>query len=328
MLTQLLLLTGVFSRLAAADSLSLYLGTACNGADEGFTSPLPLGTCIEFNQAQSFILNTDDGNVCNLYGDGGCAQFVGEVALKAVGDTATALMNIGPQSSKRWIRGATAPAERVARAAFDGSSVELSQRTVLSPNGVSIQKRVEGATYRCPNVPSGAAYFFVVQSESTTDEKTNQDEDTTIPYQNPSGQTTVSSFTPLDARAIRDVQVTLTMQQGVIQDIQGQDIDTLMSSLNDFRDGQSGPINFLVSLYTCIIGHADAGIIANWQWNGDSLRQRSNLIANPCNNSTYFSISESAGYIRRIYIIDSHTTQIGPISMRQNCEERRQHLKY
>jgi hypothetical protein len=108
MFSQLLLLAGVLSRLAAADSLSLYLGTACNGADEGFTEPLPLGTCIEFNQAQSFILEKDDGNVYNLYGGGGCAQFVGEVALsgtcQAVGDTATGVINIGPQSSKRWIR--------------------------------------------------------------------------------------------------------------------------------------------------------------------------------------------------------------------------------
>jgi len=228
-------------------------------------------------------LDKDDGNVYNLYGGGGCAQFVGEVALsgtcQAVGDTATGIINIGPQSSKRWIRGANAPAERVSRATVDGSSVELSQRTVLSPNGVPIQKRVEGDTYQCPNVPSGAAYFFLVQSESATDEETNADEDTIIrndfdaafeaAYQNPSGQTTVSSFTPLDAGAIQDVQVTLTMQQGVIQDIQDQDIDSLMSSLNDFRGGQSSPINFLISLYTGIIGHPDAGIIATWQWNGD-----------------------------------------------------------
>jgi hypothetical protein len=108
MFSQLLILTGVFSRLAAADSLSLWLGTACNGADEGFTEPLPLGTCIEFDQAQSFILEKDDGNVYNLYSGGGCAQFVGEVALsgtcQAVGDSATGVINIGPQSSKRWIR--------------------------------------------------------------------------------------------------------------------------------------------------------------------------------------------------------------------------------
>ncbi|KAJ7500906.1 hypothetical protein B0H11DRAFT_2225288 [Mycena galericulata] len=281
--SQLLPLIGVLSRLAAADSLSLWLGTACNGADEGFIEPLPLGTCIKFDQAQSFILEKNDGNMYNLYSGDGCAQFVGEVALsgtcQAVGDSATAVMNIGPQSSKRWIRGATAPGERVARVAFDGSSAELNQRTVLSPNGVQIQKRLEGDTYQCPNVPSGAAYFFVVQSESATDEETNPDEDTIVrndfdsafqaAYQNPSGQTTVSSFTPLDAGNIQDVQVTLTMQEGVIQDIQGQDIDSLMSSLNDFRGGQSSPINLLVSLYTGIVGHPDAGIIATWHWNGD-----------------------------------------------------------
>jgi hypothetical protein len=108
MFSQFLLLTGVLSRLAAADNLSLWLGTACTGADEGYTEPLPLGTCIEFNQAQSFILNKDDGNVYNLYGGGGCAQYVGQVSLggtcQDIGDTATAIMNIGPQDSKRWIR--------------------------------------------------------------------------------------------------------------------------------------------------------------------------------------------------------------------------------
>ncbi|KAJ7500932.1 hypothetical protein B0H11DRAFT_1908784 [Mycena galericulata] len=150
---------------------------------------------------------------------------------------------------------------------------------VLSPNGVPIQKRLEGDTYQCPNVPSGAAYFFVVQSSSATDEETDPDEDSTIRndfdsafqsvYQNPSGQTTVSSYTPLSAGNIEDVQVTLTMQEGVIQDIQGQDIDYLMTSLNDFRGAQSSPINFLVSLYTGIVGHPGAGIIATWHWNGD-----------------------------------------------------------
>ncbi|KAJ7926759.1 hypothetical protein B0H13DRAFT_1862004 [Mycena leptocephala] len=282
MFSQLLLLTGVLSRLAAADNLSLWLGTACTGADEGYTEPLPLGTCIEFNQAQSFILNKDDGNVYNLYGGGGCAQYVGQVSLggtcQDIGDTATAIMNIGPQDSKRWIRGANALAERTARASVDGSSVELNKRTFVSPNGVTIQKRVEGDTYQCPNVPSGADYFFVVQSSSATDTETFGDEDTHIrndfdsafhaAYQNPSGQTTVSSFTPLGGD-INDVQVTLTMQQGVIQDIQDQDIDSLMSSLNDFRGGQSSPINFLVSLYTGIVGHPDAGIIATWRWDGD-----------------------------------------------------------
>jgi hypothetical protein len=129
---------------------------------------------------------------------------------------------------------------------------------VLSPNGVPIQKRVEGDTYQCPNVPSGADYFLVVQSSSATDTETFGDEDNLIrngfdsafhaAYQNPSGQTTVSSYTPLGG-GVDTVQVTLTMQQGVIQDIQDQDIDSLMSSLNDFRGSQSSPINFLVSLY-------------------------------------------------------------------------------
>ncbi|KAJ7198105.1 hypothetical protein GGX14DRAFT_402126 [Mycena pura] len=103
-----LLLTSVLSRLAVADNLSLWLGPACTGADEGYTDPLPLGKCIEFNQAQSFILKKDDGNVYNLYSGGGCAQYVGQVSLggtcQDIGDTATAIMNIGPQDGKRWIR--------------------------------------------------------------------------------------------------------------------------------------------------------------------------------------------------------------------------------
>ncbi|KAJ7262120.1 hypothetical protein C8J57DRAFT_1513901 [Mycena rebaudengoi] len=282
MFSQLLLLTGVLSRLAAADNLSLWLGPGCHGADEGYTEPLPLKTCIEFNQVQSFILNKDDGNVYNLYGGGGCLQYVGQVSLggtcQDVGDTATAIMNIGPKDGKRWIRGANPLAERTARASVDGWPIELSKRAVVSPNDVTIQKRVEGDTYQCPNVPSGAAYFFAVQSSSAAHTETFADENTLIRnnfdrdfhavYQNPSGQTTVSSYTPLGGIDIDDVQVTLTMQQGVVQDIQDQDIDSLMSSLNYFRSRQSNPVNFLVSLYTGVIGHPHAGIIATWRWNG------------------------------------------------------------
>ena len=127
-------------------------------------------------------------------------------------------------------------------------------------------------------MPSGADYFFVVQSSSATHTETFSDEDTHIrndfdsafhaAYQNPSGQTTVSSYTPLGGD-IPDVQVTLTMQQGVIQDIQDQDIDSLMSSLNQFRGDQSSPLNFLISLSTGRVGQPDAGIIATWHWNGD-----------------------------------------------------------
>ncbi|KAF8207464.1 hypothetical protein K438DRAFT_1962387 [Mycena galopus ATCC 62051] len=241
MISQLLVLTGVFSRLAAADNLSLWLGTACTGADEGYTDLSRSGPAADART--------------------------------------TAIMNFGPQDSKRWIRGANALAEPAAGASVDGSSAQPSKRAVVSRNGVTIHKRVEGDTYQCPNVPSGAAYFFVVQSSSATDTETfGGDEDTQIrndfdaafnaEYQNPSGQTSVSSYTPLGGD-IDDVQVTLTMQQGVIQDIPVQDIDSLMSSLNDFRGAQSSPINFLVSLYTGVIGHPDAGLIAAWNWNGD-----------------------------------------------------------
>ncbi|KAJ7262126.1 hypothetical protein C8J57DRAFT_1513904 [Mycena rebaudengoi] len=232
MFSQLLLLTGVLSRLAAADNLSLWLGPGRHGADEGYTEPLPLGTCIEFNQAQSFILNKDDGNVYNLYGGGECSH------------------------------GANPLAERTARASVDGWPIELSKRAV-------VQKRVVGDTYQCPNVPSGAAYFFVVQSSSSAHAETFSDEDTHI--RNDFDSAFHAAYTPLGGIDIEDVQVTLTMQQGVIQDIQDQDIDSLMRSLNDFRAGQSrlSPVNFLVSLYTGVIGHRDAGIIATWRWDGD-----------------------------------------------------------
>ncbi|KAH9927197.1 uncharacterized protein BXZ73DRAFT_78638 [Epithele typhae] len=263
MFTKSIILAVALAQLAAADTLLLWLGNKCTGADEGYTSPLPLGSCIEFGQAQSYILDKDDGNTYNLYSGGGCNQYVGQVALSGtcldVGNEATGIINIGPQSKKRWIRGANAIGELEAREPAPAPAASTNVKR--SPNGVVIQKRVEGDTYQCPNVPSGADYFFVVQQESATHTETFGSEDNTIrndfdssfnsAYQNPSGQT-----------------LTLTMQQGVIQDIQSQDIDSLVSSLEDFRGGQSSPLRFVIGLYTGQINHPNAGLIGVFDWNG------------------------------------------------------------
>ncbi|KAJ7159029.1 hypothetical protein C8R43DRAFT_1234135 [Mycena crocata] len=270
MFTQLLVLSGIAARLAAADSISAWLSDMCTNALQFKTSPLPLGECIEFGQAQSYILDKDDGNVYNLYGGGGCAQYVGQVSFAQgclkVGPEATAIMNIGPQDSKRWIRGANAIGERVAR-------------SPRPKNGTSLIPRVEGDTFQCPNIPSGTPYFFVVQSSSATHADTFADEETHIrndfvaafnaAYQNPSGQTQVTSFTPLGGTDIEDVQMTLDMDQGVIQDIQVQDIENLTNGLFAFRDAQADPVNFLVSIYTGFPDHPDAGLIGQLHWNGD-----------------------------------------------------------
>ncbi|KAF6750044.1 hypothetical protein DFP72DRAFT_1072658 [Ephemerocybe angulata] len=240
----------------------------CTNAQQGTTSPLPLGSCIEFGQAQSYILDKDEGSVYNLYSGGGCAQYVGQVSLSgvclAVGDDATGIMNIGPQDKRRWIRGTSPFGKRTARA----------QR---ARNETALGRRVEGDTYVCP-IPSGAEYFFVLQTSSATHQDTFADEDALIrndflsafnaAYQNPSGQTQVSAITPLGGD-IEDVQMTLNMNQGVIQDIQVQDIENLTNGLFDFRDQQADPINFLVSIYTGRPDHPDAGPIAEFHWNGD-----------------------------------------------------------
>lgn len=152
------------------------------------------------------------------------------------------------------------------------------KRSPRPKNETVLIKRVEGDTYQCPNIPSGADYFFVVQSSSAAHEDTFSDEETHIrndfvasfnaAYQNPSGQTEVTSYTPLGGN-IEDVQMTLTMNQGVIQDIHPIDIENLTNGLFAFRDAQNDPVNFLVSIYTGRVDHPDAGPIAEFHWNGD-----------------------------------------------------------
>ncbi|KAF6742456.1 hypothetical protein DFP72DRAFT_1081923 [Ephemerocybe angulata] len=231
MFSKLLLITGVAAQLVAADRISTWLSDMCTNANMGTTDPLPIGTCIEFGQAQSYILTKDPGNLYNLYSGGGCAHYVGQVSLSsrclAVGDDATAIMNIGPQNGRRWIRGANP----------------------LGKNEPALEKRVEGDTYQCPNIPSAADYFFVVQRSSAVHGDTFADEDSHIrndflsafnaAYQNPSGQNRVSSYTPLGG-GVEDVQMTLSMNQGVIHDISPVDIENLTNSLFDFRDMLTG----------------------------------------------------------------------------------------
>ncbi|KAJ3534357.1 hypothetical protein NMY22_g6962 [Coprinellus aureogranulatus] len=273
MLSQLLVLTAITTQLVAADGIHMWLSDMCTNANMGSVSPMPLGSCIEFGQAQSYILEKDAGVTYNLYGGGGCSQYVGQVSVggicSAVGDRATGIMNIGRQDRKRWIRGANNLLGK--RAARSG---------LRSRNATAIEfvKRVEGDAYQCPNIPSGAEYFFVVQSSSAAHEETFADEERAIrndfvgafnaAYQNPSGQTRVSSFTPLGG-GIPDVQMTLDMNQGVIQDIHPIDVENLTNALFDFRDAQGDPVNFLVSIYTGRIDHPDAGPIGEFRFDGD-----------------------------------------------------------
>jgi hypothetical protein len=148
---------------------------------------------------------------------------------------------------------------------------------VLSPKGVPIQKRLEGDTYQIQG-PSGAPYFLVVTGQSATTEETNAAEDTLVEngfmsafdaaYQNPSGQTSVTAVVQVDDPPIQSVVASINMDNGVIQEIQPQDMEEIMGALNDFRGGVGAPILFAVALYTGIIGVAGAGLIANLVWNG------------------------------------------------------------
>lgn len=176
-------------------------------------------------------------------------------------------MSIGTQSAKR------------------STNIEEAKRTVsekrkekMQRARMDIDKRVDGDAYQCPNIPSGADYFFVVTTSSAVEETVGGGDEQTMEndfmaqfnaaYQNPSGQTSVSSYTPYTGDDIDDVTISLDMQQGVIQDIQPQDMESLTESLMTFRDQQRSPINFLVSLYTGRVDNV-GGLIANFRWNGD-----------------------------------------------------------
>jgi hypothetical protein len=250
---------------AAADRLSLYLGDHCNNANQGNYEPVELGSCIEFNQAQSYILEKDDGVTYNLYSGGACAQYEGQVTLSgeclAKGDDITGIINIGNQG-RRMIRGATRDTPSKA-----------------TPSNGTVTILTDGDTYQCPNIPSGAAYFLLVQSSSATEEEVPSGDEQTMQndflagfnaaYQNPSGQTQVSTFTPYDGDNFDDVQITLDMQQGVITEFQPQDMAAIVADMFTFRDQQAFPVNFLVSIYTGIPNNPDSGLIASLFFQGD-----------------------------------------------------------
>lgn len=243
---------------AAADRLSLYLSQHCTNANLGVTSPLPLGSCIEFGQAQSYILTKDTNDVYNLYSGGGCGNYEGQVSLSKtclqVGDGITGLMNIGPQSSKLRIRGSTLPMELQA-----------------------MEKRVDGDTYQCPN--TRAPYFFVVQSSSAvheelpdlaTQSRVRNDFLTQFnnAYQTHSSQDEIRSFTRYGGEYIHDVYLTLDMEQGVASDFRPQDMIGLTDSLLYFRDLQRSPIRFMVSIYSGYVNGAH-GLLGDFRFDGD-----------------------------------------------------------
>jgi hypothetical protein len=242
---------------ASADQLNLYRSEGCRNAGLGVYSPVELGNCIPFDQARSYILQKNDGDVYNLYSGGGCGQYEGQVILSGsclgVGDDVTGIMNIGKQDP-RMIRGAT--------------------REIRSKD---IVIRDDGDAYQCPNVPSGAQYFFVVESSSATTEELFPEDEARMrddfvsafsgAYQNPSGQTEVSSFTAYDGDNIDDVTMVLDMTSGVIQDFQDQDMASLTRDLFYFRNQQRSPINFIVSVYSGRIGNV-GGILATFGFRG------------------------------------------------------------
>ncbi|KAK4498635.1 hypothetical protein PRZ48_009145 [Zasmidium cellare] len=265
------ILTAMAASIVSADKLSLYLGGNCNNAILDSVSPLDPGSCIEIGQGQSYVLTKDDDIVYNIYSGGRCSQYEGQITLSGGcspgGEGITGLMCIGAQSAKR-----STNIDESKRAASEKRKAKLQRARI------DVEKRVDGDTYQCPNIPSGADYFFVVTTSSAVEEQVGGGDEQTMEndfmaqfnaaYQNPSGQTSVSSYTPYTGDDIDDVTISLNMEQGVIQDIQPQDMESLTDSLMTFRDQQRAPINFLVSLYTGRVDNV-GGLIANFRWNGD-----------------------------------------------------------
>jgi hypothetical protein len=253
--------TLAFATLAVADSLSLYLGPNCNGADEGGYNPIPLGECIAFGQSQSYIIEEDAGVTYNLYSGEGCSQYVGQTSFSGcmpVGE-ATHVVNEGKQKRAPTIRGRRPMAAR-------------SPPSDISRRGVKVQKRVVGDSYQCPN--TNGAYFFVVQQSSATTEEIDASAEVQIEgtfasafnqvYNANNGGTEVNSETA--GPQGEDIRVQLTVTEGVIHNIHPNDADPLITALNDFRDQQRFPVEFTVGLYTGVIGHPDAGLIGNFRW--------------------------------------------------------------
>jgi hypothetical protein len=248
-----LLLIALAASHAAADQLNLYLGDGCNNSGLGVFSPVELGDCIHFDQARSYILQKNDGDVYNLYSGGGCHQYEGQVTLSGscspVGGDITGIMNIG-QQDRRMIRGATRQSQ---------------------PKGMS--KRVDGDTYQCPNVP----YFFVVTSSSAVQEEIGNEDEQDMradfmaqfqaAYEGQSGQTEISSYSPYNGENIDDVTITLDMDRGVAQDFQPWEMYDLTTDLLEFRDRQRSPVNFLVALYSGRVD-GDNGFLGTFEFRG------------------------------------------------------------
>lgn len=245
-----------------ADELHLYLGEGCRNSNLGTYKPVERGLCIEFDQAQSYILEKDEGVTYNLYSGGGCSQYEGQVSVSGtclgVGTDTTGIINIGKQD-KRAIRGATR---------------DTLPKTIF-------RKQVDGDAWQCPNIPSNTPYYFVVQSSSAVYEEIAQrDEeimarnfmaDYNAAYQNPSGQTQVSTYNPYDSENISDPQITLEMTNGVIQDFQDQDMEALMTDLFRFRDLQRSPVRFVVQIFSGRLDLPDipGGVMGTFEFNGE-----------------------------------------------------------
>ncbi|KAH7413837.1 hypothetical protein DE146DRAFT_8808 [Phaeosphaeria sp. MPI-PUGE-AT-0046c] len=243
---------------AVADSLSIYLGDNCSNSNLGTATPVELGTCYELGQAQSYILEKDVGSVYNLYSGGACNQYQGQVSVSnichKVGKEITGIINIGKQDRRSMIRGATRDVPT------PGQSRNVNLAT----------KRLEGESYQCPNIHSGAYYFFVVEHSSAVQESLFEDEENMIrnaymaafnsAYQNPSGQTSVRANVPeIEGTNLADPLVSLEMSSGVIQDFQLQDMQNLTDDLLTFRDMQGSPVDFTVSIYSGRLDTNDVG---------------------------------------------------------------------
>lgn len=108
--------------------------------------------------------------------------------------------------------------------------------------------------------PLWGGLVFVVTSSSAVEERVGARDECIVTndfmaqfnaaYRNPGGQTNIYSETPYKGESIRDIGVSLDMQQGAIQDIQPQDMESLTADLMEFRYQQRSPINFFVALYT------------------------------------------------------------------------------
>ncbi|KAF8913305.1 hypothetical protein CPB85DRAFT_571739 [Mucidula mucida] len=267
MLTKSFIALGLLAGRAVGDAIHLYLGANCNGEQLGTTSPLLPGTCIDFGQAQSYILEEDDGITYNLYSGDGCSQYVGQTSFSGcmgVGPDATHIVNEGKQAKRSFLP-RTIP----------GRGVPPKASPYMSRRGVPILKRVEGDTYQCPN--TSGAYFFVVQQTSAVhgeDGATSFDEEQQIEsdwtaafnrvYNANNGGTTVNSESAGSQGEYLHAQLTVT--EGVIHDIHPEDADPLITALNDFRDQQNNPFTFVVGVYTGVVGHPDAGLIGNFRW--------------------------------------------------------------